>query len=129
MESVVFTPKGLVTENGSGSGNTSIGGGPSGTLNTGLKEGSPAVSFSHPGRAMPPGAQFLGRPSPPSRGPSALFSEEEEILKTGMIQGPPWLSGQSNLALTDRNMHANKCLKVVLKSRDYAFFGSGTIFY
>ena len=26
-------------------------------------------------------------------------------------------------------MHANKCLKVVLKSWDYAFFGPGTIFY
>ena len=46
-----------------------------------------------------------------------------------MLQGPPWLSGQSKLALTDRDMHANKCLKVVLKSWDYAFFGTAASFY
>ena len=46
-----------------------------------------------------------------------------------IIQGPPLLSGQSELDLTDRNMQANKFLKVVLKSWDYAFLGTATIFY
>ena len=30
------------------------------------------------------------------------------------LQGPPWLSGQSKLALRDRNMHGKSFLKVVL---------------
>ena len=36
---------------------------------------------------------------------------------------------QSKLALTDRNMHAKNYLKVVLRSWDYAFFGTTTHFY
>ena len=44
------------------------------------------------------------------------------------MQGPPCLSVQSNLALTDRNMHAKIFLKVVLKSWDYEFFGTTTHF-
>ena len=47
-----------------------------------------------------------------------------ERLFSLVIQGPPWLSGQSELALTDRNMHANKCLKVVLNFCDCPFFGT-----
>ena len=42
---------------------------------------------------------------------------------------PPWLSGQSKLALTDRNIHAKMFLKLVLKSLDYEFFGTKTHFY
>ena len=45
------------------------------------------------------------------------------------IQGVSHWNGQSKLALTDRDMHANKCLKVVLKSWDYAFFGTAASFY
>jgi hypothetical protein len=45
------------------------------------------------------------------------------------IQGPPCLSVQSKLALTDRNMHAKKIWKMVLKSWDYEFVCTATHFY
>ena len=37
------------------------------------------------------------------------------------LQGPPCLSVQSNLALTDKDMDAKNVLKVILKSWDYEF--------
>ena len=45
------------------------------------------------------------------------------------VQGPPRLSEQNKLALTERNMHAKIILKVVLKSWDYDIFGTTTSFY
>ena len=45
------------------------------------------------------------------------------------LQGPPWLSVPSKLALTDGNVHSKFFLKVVLKSWDYAFFGTATQCY
>ena len=46
-----------------------------------------------------------------------------------LLQGPPYLSVQSKLSLTDRNMHAKKFLKVGLKSWDWGIFGTTTSFY
>ena len=51
------------------------------------------------------------------------------MISSKYLQGPPWLSVQSKLALTDRNMHAKKILKVVLRSWGCAFFGTTTHFY
>ena len=49
LESFILTPNGLVSEQGGGTGNeTSGGGGPSGAINMGLKEGSPAASEVSP---------------------------------------------------------------------------------
>ena len=45
-----------------------------------------------------------------------------------LLQGPPCLSVQSNLALTDRNIDAKNSLKVVLKPWDYEFFSTTTHF-
>jgi hypothetical protein len=45
------------------------------------------------------------------------------------IQGPPCLSVQSKLTLTDRNRQAKTFLKVVLKSWDYDIFGTTTSLY
>ena len=45
------------------------------------------------------------------------------------IQGQPRLSGQSKLALTERNMHSKTFLKVVLKFLDYDIFGTTTNLY
>ena len=41
------------------------------------------------------------------------------------LQGPPWLSALSKLALTDRNMNAKITLKIDL---DLDIFGTTTIF-
>ena len=45
------------------------------------------------------------------------------------LQGPRRLSGQSKLALRERNMIAKKNLKGVLRSSDWGIFGTTTSFY